>query len=231
MIPEDVARRIDHTLLKPEAPAAHVDALCQAAVQYGFAAVCVNPIHVRRAAEKLLTRNGANSPGHVPAVCSVAGFPLGASRTDTKADEARRAMDDGATEIDMVADLGALVDGHGHMVRKDIESVARVVHGRSSQAKLKVILETAALSAEQIILGCRCAVEGGADFVKTSTGFHPGGGATAERVQLLARHAAPLLVKASGGIRTAAAACAMLQAGAARIGTSSGVAIIEELRR
>ena len=230
MTPEDIARRIDHSLLHPEAVPRQVDALCKEALEYGFAAVFVNPCHVRRAADRLAAHGGVALPHHIPTVGSVAGFPLGASKTDTKADEARRAIDDGATEVDMVAALGALADGDGPMVRKDIEAVARTVHQRSSPAILKVILETAALSTEQIVLGCRCAVEAGADFVKTSTGFHPRGGATVEHIRLLCRHAAPLRVKASGGIRTATGARAMLDAGAARIGTSAGVAIIKELR-
>jgi deoxyribose-phosphate aldolase len=161
----------------------------------------------------------------------VAGFPLGASTTATKADEARRAIDDGATEIDMVAALGALIDGDAVAVREDVEAVARAVHQATEGGILKVILEAGVLTDEQIIFGCRCCAEAGADFVKTSTGYHPSGGATVAQVQLLYRHAAPLLVKASGGIRTAGVARALLEAGAARLGTSAGVAIIEELRR
>jgi deoxyribose-phosphate aldolase len=162
---------------------------------------------------------------------SVAGFPLGASATATKVDEAQRALDDGAAEIDMVAPLGALIAGDRTRVREDIQAVADVVHKAARGGVLKVILETGALTGEQIILGCRCCAEGEADFVKTSTGFHPAGGATLEHVRLLYRCASPILVKAAGGIRTAARARAMLEAGAARLGTSSGVAIVEEVRR
>ncbi|MCH7872432.1 MAG: deoxyribose-phosphate aldolase [Planctomycetes bacterium] len=161
----------------------------------------------------------------------MAGFPLGANAPSTKATEARRAIDDGATEIDMVVNLGALVGGDPATVRRDIEAVAHAVHGGAPGRLLKVILETGALTEEQAILGCRCAAEGEADFVKTSTGFHPAGGATVERVRLLKRYASPLGVKASGGIRTASHMKAMIEAGASRIGTSSGVAIVRELER
>jgi len=228
---EDLAGRIDHTLLAPEATPDHVDALCEEAVRYGFAGVCVNPIYVRRAAAGLAELARRLPEAHRPAVVSVAGFPLGANATATKADEARRAMDDGATEIDMVVPVGSLIEGDRAAVRRDIEAVARAVHGSRPGAILKVILETRVLSDERIVLGCRCCAEGEADFVKTSTGFHPAGGATVEHVALLYRHASPIRVKASGGIRTAAVAMALAEAGAARIGTSSGVAIIEELRR
>jgi deoxyribose-phosphate aldolase len=148
---------------------------------------------------------------------------------ETKADEARRAMDDGAAEIDMVIHIGALIAGQHACVRREIETLARVAHGQGRNGILKVILECGALSEAQMIAGCRCCAEGEADFVKTSTGFHPSGGATVEQVRLLHRHAAPIRVKAAGGIRTASAAAAMLEAGASRIGTSASVAIIQEL--
>ena len=225
----EIARTIDHTLLKPEANAGQIDALCDEALRFGFAGVCVNPIYVRRVAERLSQNHGSDGGAHRPAVVSVSGFPLGASTTATKADEARRAIEDGATEIDMVAAIGALIDGDWTAVRTDIETVARVVHQATDGGILKVILETGALTEEQIAEGCRCCIEGEADFVKTSTGFHPCGGATIEQVQLLYRHASPLRVKASGGIRTAATVKAMIEAGAARIGTSAGVSIVEEL--
>jgi deoxyribose-phosphate aldolase len=228
---QETARRIDHTLLKAEATVEQIDALCDEALAHGFAAVCVNPIHVRRAAGRLAAGRSIEAGGHVPAVASVAGFPLGANTTATKVDEASRALDDGATEIDMVVCLGALKAEDAQGVREDVEAVARAVHAARPSAILKVILEAAALTTEQIMLGCRCCVEAEADFVKTSTGFHPAGGATVEHVRLLHQHAHPLLVKASGGIRTAAAVRAMVEAGAARIGTSSGVAIIAELQR
>jgi len=212
---DDVARTIDHSLLKAEATADQIDALCDEACTYGFKAVCVNPVHVRQAADRLSAHRHGPHDSPAPAV---------------KADEARRAIDEGATEIDMVANLGALIDGDLSTVQKDIETVARVVHQTCRSAILKVILETRILSGEQIIVACRCCRDGGADFVKTSTGFHPAGGATVEHVRLLHRHASPMLVKAAGGIRTAEQALAMLEAGAARLGTSSGVAIVNGLR-
>lgn len=231
MTASELAARIDHTLLAPEATPDRVDTLCEEAIRYGFAGVCVNPVYVRRAADRIAElARGLPETGR-PALVSVAGFPLGASATATKADEARRAIDDGATEIDMVIHVGSLIAGDRAAVRRDIEAVAHAVHGALDRGILKVILETRVLSDERIILGCRCCAEGEADFVKTSTGFHPAGGATVEHVALLYRHASPIRVKASGGIRTAAAAMAMAEAGAARIGTSSGVAIVEELRR
>ncbi|MFQ5494870.1 MAG: deoxyribose-phosphate aldolase [Phycisphaerae bacterium] len=228
----EMARRIDHTLLAPEATPDAVDTLCDEAHHYGFHAVCVAGTYVARAAARLKStrRNrGREIDGSPPTVVSVAGFPLGSSATEVKAEEARRALADGATEIDMVVALGALIAGDHAWVRRDIESLARVVHGHVPSGILKVILETAALTREQIILGCRCCAEAEADFVKTSTGFHPAGGATVEHVRLLHRSAAPIKVKAAGGIRTAGQARAMLEAGAARLGTSSSVAIMQEL--
>ncbi len=225
-----LARHIEHTLLAPEATPAQIDGLCDEAICHGFLAVCVNPVHVRRAAARLAMRRTDSGEEAGPFVVSVAGFPLGASRTETKADEARRAMDDGAVEIDMVAALGALVAGDGAAVRRDIEALAAVVHRADPPGRLKVILETAALTRAQVILGCRCCAEGEADFVKTSTGLHRAGGATVEQVALLHRHVAPIGVKAAGGIRSGATALAMIEAGAERIGTSSGVAILAELR-
>ena len=224
--PADLAQKIEHTLLNPEATPVQIDALCDEAAANGFLAVCVNPVYVRQAARRL-EQAVANRR---LCVVSAAGFPLGANLSQTKADEAARALDDGASEIDMVMALGAFLAGNLVAVRRDIEAVAEVVH-RTKGGVLKLILETAALTTEQIILGCRCAAEGEADFVKTSTGFHPAGGATVEHVRLLHRYASPMPVKAAGGIRTALAAQAMIQAGAARIGTSHGVAIMEELRR
>ena len=229
MTAAELAGRIDHTLLKPEATPRQIDKLCEEALHFGFGAVCVNPVYVRRVAERLSAREGREGSPHCPAVCSVAGFPLGAAMTATKVNEARQAVDDGAIEIDMVAAIGALLDGDQATVCRDIAAVADAVHRRVSGGILKVILETGLLRTEQIILGCRCCVEAQADFVKTSTGFHACGGATEEHVRLLREHAAPLLVKASGGIRTLSAARAMIEAGAARIGTSAGVALIEEL--
>lgn len=226
---EDWAALIDHTLLRPEATGSQIESLCSEAVGHGFHSVFVNPVHVRLARRTLDQLLADGRPPRRTVVGSVAGFPLGASRTETKVDEVRRALDDGATEIDMVAHLGALIDGDAATVRADVLAVAEVVHAFPGGV-LKVILEAAALPTERVILGCRCAAEGEADFVKTSTGSHPSGGATIELVRLLHRHAAPMRVKASGGIRTARDCAAMFDAGAARIGTSSGVAILSEFR-
>jgi len=217
----ELAAVIEHTNLKPQAGPADVDRLCDEAMRYGFVAVCVNPIWVARCAARLA--------GSEVRIASVAGFPLGASRTDTKVNEARRAIDDGAMEIDMVVRLGDLIAGNTSVVRDDVAAVADAVRDASPDHLLKVILETAVLSERQIIAGCRCAVEARADFVKTSTGFHPAGGATVEAVRLLHRHGSPLEVKAAGGIRTLAAAKAMIEAGAARIGCSTGTQIINSV--
>jgi len=218
----DIASRIEHTLLKAEATGAQVDALCDEAAAHGFAGVCVNPMFAARAARRLIDHPS------IKVIC-VVGFPLGATTTEIKAEEARRAIGEGAHEIDMVVHLGALIEGDRRSVRADIEAVARAVHHGRPGGLLKVILETAALSEEQIILGCRCCAEGEADFVKTSTGFHPAGGATVAHVRLLHRYASPMKVKAAGGIRTGADAVAMVEAGAARLGTSASLAIVREL--
>ncbi len=214
---------IDHTLLKPEATPDQVDRLCDEAIEFGFRTVFVNPMFVGRAAKRL--RNADTVVG------SVAGFPLGASRRETVVDEARRAIDAGAHEVDMVAWVGGLVSADKSAVVDTIQEVACAAHGSGSGRILKVILEAGVLTDEQIIFGCRCAAEGEADFVKTSTGFHPAGGAHAEHVELMHRHAAPLKVKASGGIRSLATAMAMIEAGASRLGTSAGLAILGEFER
>lgn len=227
---DEIAASIEHTLLKPEAAAAQIDQLCAEAVAYGFAGVCVNPVHVKRAADQIDMLFASSGPGgRRPVVVSVVGFPLGASRSDMKAEEARHALDDGAGEIDMVVQLGALLSGDVRTVRADIEAVSFAVHGHASAGVLKVIIEAAALTDDQIIAACRCCAEGEADFVKTSTGFHAAGGARVEHVALMHKHSAPIRVKAAGGIRDAAAARAMLAAGAARLGCSSSVAIMQSL--
>lgn len=216
-----LAARIDHTVLKPETSLAQVDRLCDEARMYGFCAVCVNPVLVEHCAARLA--------GSSVRICSVAGFPLGASRTEIKALEARRAVEQGAHEVDMVINLAALMAGDRASVSADIGGVVDAVRRAGGDALVKVILETRALTDEQIILGCRCTAEAQADFVKTSTGFHPAGGATVEHVALLRKHAAPIRVKASGGIRDLPTALAMLEAGADRLGLSASVAIVESL--
>ncbi len=221
MTRSELVARIDHTILKPEATAAMIEQLCDEAAEYGFATVCVNPIWVAHCVNRLA--------GTRVLVASVVGFPLGASRTEVKVDETQRALDDGASEIDMVLRLGDLIAGNTSMVCDDIAAVADAVHTASADYHLKVILETAALTEQQIAAGCRCAVDARADFVKTSTGFHPAGGATVESVRLLRRHAPQLKVKASGGIRDLAGARAMIEAGADRLGCSASVKIVKEL--
>ncbi len=229
MTRETLARYIDHTLLRPEATGRDIALLCEQAVAYGFFGVCVNPVQVRCAVAHLETLTGRVADDCGPVVVSVSGFPLGASVSSVKSEEARRALDDGAREIDMVANIGALCEGDHRGVRADIVSVARVVHSVSG-ALLKVILETRALTQAQIVLGCRCCAEGEADFVKTSTGMHASGGATIDDVALVHRLVSPIRVKAAGGIRTPEQALAMIEAGAARIGTSSGCSIVDRQR-
>jgi deoxyribose-phosphate aldolase len=215
-LPGSVAGAIDHTLLKPEASSAEIDKLCAEALQHKFASVCVNGTWVRRCAEIL--------HGSPVAVCAVVGFPLGAMASEVKSYEARRAIEDGACEIDMVINIGALRSGDHDFVRRDIAAVAQTCHNLG--ARLKVILETALLSDAEKVRACELAKEAGADFVKTSTGFSKGG-ATAADVALMRKTVGPTLgVKASGGVRDAKDAKAMLQAGATRLGASASVAIV-----
>ena len=221
MTKQELARTFDHTVLKPEATASDIDRLCNEAMEYGFAAVCVNPIWVPHCAKHVA--------GSIVRVATVSGFPLGANRTQCKVDEAKRGVDDGADEIDMVISVGQLISGDMAAVRDDIAAVADVVHAASPHHLLKVILETAVLTDEQIVAGCRCVAEAQADFVKTSTGLHSAGGATVEAVRLLYKSASPIKVKAAGGIRDLATALAMIDAGAARLGCSQGVSIMHEL--
>ena len=216
----EVAARIDHTLLKPDASAEDVRRLCAEGAKAGFASVCVNPAWVPLAAECL---RGASLK-----ICAVAGFPLGATLTQAKAFEAEQAIWAGATEIDMVIHVGMLKSGATREVEDDIRCVVESCHGRG--ALCKVILEMALLTQEEKVRGCQAAVRAGADFVKTSTGFGPGG-ATVEDVALLRATArAGVGVKAAGSIRTLADFAKMVAAGATRIGSSSGVKILEELR-
>lgn len=211
-----LAATIEHTLLKAEATADQIRKLCREAVEYGFHAVCVNPGYVALAAEAL--------KGSPVRVCTVAGFPLGATMAEVKAFEAQRAVEQGAHEVDMVLNIGALKSGDSGRAQEDIAAVARACHERGGLCK--VILETGLLSDAEKIEGCRLAVAAGADFVKTSTGFGPGG-ATAADVALMRATVGPEIgVKAAGGIRTYEAAREMLNAGANRLGTSSGVQIV-----
>lgn len=215
--PADIASFIDHTLLKPEASEADVLKVCAEAAEYGFKSVCVNPIWVKTVTTAL--------KGSGVLACSVVGFPLGATPTDVKSFEARGAVLDGADEVDMVINIAAARAGDKGALVEDIAAVAETVHGGG--AILKVIIETALLTDEQKVLACQAAVEAGADFVKTSTGFN-GGGATVQDVALMRRTVGPDLgVKASGGVRSLADAQAMIAAGATRIGASSGIAIVK----
>jgi deoxyribose-phosphate aldolase len=219
-VPEDLAKLIDHTLLRPDATYADIDKLCDEASKYGFASVCVNPMHVRRCAQRL---RGASS-----VVCTVVGFPLGATPSEVKALEARRAIRDGAREVDMVLAIGALKSGDHRYVYDDIRTVAEAAH--DGRAILKVILETALLTDEEKVAACVAAKRARADFVKTSTGFSKGG-ATVHDVALMAKAVDHQLgVKASGGVASAADAQKMIEAGATRIGASVGVKIVQEAR-
>ena len=215
---EEIARLIDHTLLKPEAMPAQIERLCEEALQYGFAAVCINPVYVRLAAEKLA--------GSGVDVCCVIGFPLGATSTAAKVCEARQALADGAIELDMVLHIGALKAGHDGWVQEDIAQVAAACH--EGGAILKVIIEAALLSDAEKVTACQLAQAAGADFVKTSTGF-AGGGATAADIRLMRQTVGlEMGVKAAGGVRTYADALAMVEAGATRIGASAGVKIVAQ---
>jgi deoxyribose-phosphate aldolase len=214
----DIARLIDHTLLKPDATQAQIAQLCHEARQYGFAAVCVNPTHVKLCSELLV--------GSDVAVCTVVGFPLGATPPEVKAYEAQQAIDDGATEVDMVVNIGALKGGESDLVERDIAIVTRTCH--NSGAICKVIIEASLLTDEEKVRACELAKKAGADYVKTSTGFGPGG-ATVSDVALMRRVVGPGMgVKAAGGIGTYSDAKGMVEAGATRIGASAGVSIVQE---
>ena len=209
-----LASYIDHTILKPEARKAEVERLCEEAVRFQFASVCVNPCWIPLVADKLR--------GSGVLACCVVGFPLGATPAECKAHEAAVCVRNGAQEVDMVINVGALKDGDLALVRDDIAAVRQAC----GKATLKVIIETCLLTDEEKVIACRLSCEAGADFVKTSTGFSKAG-ATAADIALMRRTVGPDIgVKASGGIRTQADALAMIAAGAARIGASAGITII-----
>ena len=215
-VPMDLAKYIDHTLLKPEATAEDINKLCAEAREYSFASVCINPTWVQRAADSLR--------GTEVVTCTVIGFPLGANTTAIKAMEARRALRDGAREIDMVLNVGALKSGEYDLVREDIAKVAEAAHEVGGLCK--VILETALLTDEEKVVASSLAKEAKADFVKTSTGFGSGG-ATVYDVALMRETVGPDMgVKASGGVRTLEDVEDMIAAGASRIGASAGVQIV-----
>ena len=213
----DLAGIIDHTILKPESTAAEVRRVCAEARKYRFASVCVNPCWVALVASELR--------GTPVKVCTVVGFPLGANTTETKMAETVAAIRVGAQEIDMVMNVGALRSADEIAVQNDIRGVVEVAH--RGGALLKVILETALLTDDQKIAACRIAKQAGADFVKTSTGFGPGGATTAD-IRLMRDTVGPAMgVKASGGIRTLEDLRSMVAAGASRVGASASVSIVE----
>jgi deoxyribose-phosphate aldolase len=215
-VPMDLAKYIDHTLLKPEATAEQIDELCSEAREYHFASVCINPTWVKRSADNLRGTNVVT--------CTVIGFPLGATTTAIKAMEARRALREGAREVDMVLNVGALKSGEYDQVREDIAKVAEAAHEVGGLCK--VILETALLTDEEKVIASSLAKEAKADFVKTSTGFGSGG-ATVYDVALMRETVGPDMgVKASGGVRTLEDVEDMIAAGASRIGASAGVQIV-----
>ncbi len=211
----EVARYIDHTMLRPEAPSSAFDKLCQEAIQHRFFSVCVNSCRVAYVSRKL--------QGTGIRVCSVVGFPLGAMTTRSKAFEAREAISDGAQEIDMVINIGLLKSGDHAAVEEDIRAVRRATRGTTV---LKVIIETALLTQDEKVMACQLSRKAGADFVKTCTGFS-GGGATVEDISLMKSVVGKGMgVKASGGVRTYKAAVSMIGAGATRIGCVASVAIV-----
>jgi deoxyribose-phosphate aldolase len=210
-----LAGMIDHTLLKAEATKAQIVQLCEEAKQYQFAAVCVNPMWVSTCAE-LLADSQVN-------VCTVIGFPLGATTTEVKVFETKQAIQNGATEVDMVLHVGALKEGNNEWVERDIRAVVEEAKGK---AIVKVIIETSLLTDEEKVRACIISKNAGADYVKTSTGFSTGG-ATINDIELMRKAVGPDMgVKASGGIRDRQAAVEMVTAGATRIGASSGIAIV-----
>lgn len=217
-VPTGMAQYIDHTLLKPDATPEQIAKLCAEAAEYHFASVCINPCNVRQSAELLR--------GTAVLVCSVVGFPLGATMPEVKAYETERVIWDGATEVDMVINVGALKGGDYALLQRDIEAVVHVAH--RSRVLTKVIIEAALLTDDEKVKACTLAKAAQADFVKTSTGFGPGG-ATLHDVELMRRTVGPEMgVKAAGGIRDYATAQEMITAGATRVGASASVKIMQE---
>ncbi|MBS5937400.1 deoxyribose-phosphate aldolase [Clostridium sp.] len=212
----ELAKMIDHTILKPEATEKEVEKLCKEALEYNFASVCINPSMVEKAAEML--------EGSDVKVCTVIGFPLGATTTEVKAFETEDVIKKGATEVDMVINVGKLKEGNLDYVKKDIEAVVKAAKGK---ALTKVIIETCLLTDEEKVTACKLSKEAGADFVKTSTGFSTGG-ATAKDIKLMRETVGEELgVKASGGVRSLEDAELMIENGASRIGASASIAICE----
>jgi deoxyribose-phosphate aldolase len=217
---EELAGRIDHTLLQATTTTEQIEQACRQAKDYGFHTVCVNGRWIVLAAELLA--------GSRVAVGGVVSLPLGADSTKVKVAQTREAIFDGADEIDMVADLAAIIEGDSRYLLGQLQAVLKVCRAMRPPVVLKVIIESAALSDDQKVFACRIAQQAGADFVKTSTGLHPAGGATVEDIKLMRKTAPKCKIKAAGGIRTAEQAIEMLAAGAHRVGTSSSVQIMEE---
>lgn len=214
----NIGEIIDHTLLKADAKKEEIIKLCNEAREYNFASVCVNPTWVKTSAELL--------KGSEVDVCTVIGFPLGANTPEVKAFETTNAIENGATEVDMVINISALKDGDNELVERDIRAVVEAAKGK---ALTKVIIESCLLTDEEKVRACEIAVKAGADFVKTSTGFSTGG-ATVADIALMRKTVGPEIgVKASGGVRDAQGAKEMIEAGATRIGASSGIAIVNGL--
>ncbi len=215
---KNVANLIDHTLLKADATKAQIKQLCEEAREHHFASVCVNPTWVTYASELLA--------GSDAVVCTVIGFPLGANTPETKAFETKNAIENGANEVDMVINIGALKDQDDELVERDIRAV---IESSKGKALSKVIIETSLLTEEEKIRACELAVKAGADYVKTSTGFSTGG-ATPEDIALMRKTVGPSIgVKASGGVRNTEDATKVIEAGATRIGASAGIAIVNGL--
>ena len=219
---KQLAGYIDHTLLSATTTSEQIRQLCEEAKTYGFHAVSVNPRWVALAADQL---HGSNV-----AVGGVVSLPLGADSTKIKAAQAKEAIFAGADEIDMVADLAAIIEGDSKYLRNQLNAMLKVCRSMRPPVLLKVIIESAALSREQIIFACQMADKCGVDFVKTSTGMNPAGGATVEDIKLMKENAPHCKIKAAGGIRTTKQAIEMLDAGAERIGTSTSVQIINEFK-
>jgi deoxyribose-phosphate aldolase len=219
---KELASCIDHTLLDAAATKEQIEQLCQEAIDFGFHTVCVNGRWVALAAELLA--------GSKVAVGGVVSLPLGAETTKIKVAQAKEAIFAGADEIDMVADLAAIITGEAKYLQTQLHAVLKVCRSMRPAVVLKVIIESAALNHDQKIFACRVADRCGVDFIKTSTGLHPAGGATVEDIKLIKETAPNCKIKAAGGIKTAKKALEMLAAGAERIGTSSSIQIINELR-
>lgn len=228
---QSLAAKIDHTALKAEVSLADIDQLTEQARKWGFASVCVNPIFVSRAISQL---RGSGIP-----VCTVVGFPLGANTLEDKMHETATAMRNGAEEIDMVAHIPSIIEGDYRTLFTEIRGVVGACRQHNQTAVVKVIVESALLMKDvppsvgeaRIGLACKAVREAGADYIKTSTGFHSAGNATVEAVQLMKKYADGIRVKASGGIKTYRDALKMIEAGAERLGCSAGVAIMEEVAK